>query len=379
MRVAPPNLLPVIAANRPARGTPGYITLGSAFLDPRLIPWDAILECFALAARDPGPATFAHVQGFPPLRAAIAQRLARIGIVVDPAHVLVTLGSQHALDLIARSLVERHVAVETPGYAAGRALFELAGATITPLPLDPFEGVDLARWHALLVARRPALAYLTTSTHNPTGYTYSAGERAQLVAWASELGFGILEDDWASEMRPAAPMPRLRALGGEGVLYTNAFTKKLVPSLRLGYIACDATSLPSLLQAKKLSLNGTPALVEEMLFHFLVRGHYDVHIATVEAECDARARHCLALLAALMPGDVRWTRPVDGPVLWLELPRRIALDALIARLAARKVLLNPQDTAFAGTPHLHGVMIGYGFPDRAEMTTALEILAELVR
>jgi 2-aminoadipate transaminase len=178
-------------------------------------------------------------------------------------------------------------------------------------------------------------------------------------------------------MRPGA-QTSLRALGGDNVLYMNAFTKKLLPSLRLGYVVGNAQTLPSLLQAKKLSINGTPALVEEALFHFLARGHFDTYLATLEAECEARYRHCVELLGALLPDDVRWTRPAGGPVLWLELPRRIAIDTLIGELAARKVLVNPQDTAFIGPAHLHGVMIGFGFPDRAEMTTAIEILAGLL-
>jgi DNA-binding transcriptional MocR family regulator len=83
-------------------------------------------------------------------------------------------------------------------------------------------------------------------------------------------------------------------------------------------------------------------------------------------------------LSALAPVDVRWTEPAGGPVLWLELPRRIAIPRLVAALAERKVLLNPQDNAFAGSPHLHGVMIGYAFLTCDEMTIAIETLAELV-
>jgi len=96
------------------------------------------------------------------------------------------------------------------------------------------------------------------------------------------------------------------------------------------------------------------------------------------SELAGRRAHCLALLRALAPADVRWTEPGGGPVLWLELPRRIAIPRLIAALAERKVLVNPQDNAFAGSPHLHGVMLGYAFPDRDELTTGIEILAELL-
>jgi 2-aminoadipate transaminase len=374
-----PLLKPLIAANRPARGTPGHITLSSAFIDPRLAPTRELAECMQDVLRDPGPATFAHVQGYPPLRRAIAARLQRAGIAADAEHVLVTVGSQHVLDIVCRSLVTRRIATECPAYGAGKALFELCDVATTPLPVDPFAGIDTARWRELLCAGRPALAFLTTSFQNPTGYSYTRAELAQILAWSEELDFGILEDDWAHEMLPCAePRPTLRALGGDNVLYMNAFTKTALPSLRVGYVLCNERTLPSLLQAKKLAINGLPALIEEALFEFIDRGHYDAHLARTRSELASRYAHCLAVLRALLPEAVRWTEPGGGPVLWLELPRRVSIARLITELAERKVLVNPQDHAFAGPPHLHGFMIGYAFPDRAEMTTAIEILAELL-
>lgn len=375
-----PVLKPVVTANRPARGTPGYITLSSAFLDPRLAPRREIVRCMQAALRHPGPPTFAHLQGYPPLRELIARRLSRIGIEADPEHIVITIGSQQVLDLVCRSLATRKIATESPAYIAAKALFELSEVEITGLPVDPFTGIDVARWRELLSARRPSLAYLTSRFQNPTGYSYSSAELRQILAWSEELGFGILEDDWGSDMLPgSAHQPTLRALGGDNVLYMNAFTKKTLPSLRVGFVVCNERTLPAVLQAKKLSINGFPAMIEETLCELIERGHYDGYLARARAELAARYRHCLALLRSLLPPSVRWTLPGGGPILWLELPRRVSLERLIGELAGRKVLVNPQDAAFLGAPHLHGLMIGYAFPDRAEMTVAIEILSQRIR
>lgn len=384
-RAAPPTpavpaLRPVAVANRPARGTPGYITLSSAFLDPRLAPRREIVRCMRAALRDPGPPTFAHLQGYPPLRALIARRLSRIGIVADPEHIVITIGSQQVLDLVCRSLEVKKIATESPAYIAAKALFQLGDVEITGLPVDPFTGIDVARWRELLATRRPSLAYLTSSFQNPTGYSYSSAELHRILEWSAELGFGILEDDWGSEMLPgSAYQPTLRALGGDNVLYMNAFTKKTLPSLRVGFVVCSERTLPGVLQAKKLSINGTPAMIEETLFALLEGGHYDAYLARAQAELEGRYRHCLALLRGLLPPAARWTVPGGGPILWLELPRQVSLARLIGELREQKVLVNPQDAAFLGAPHLHGFMIGYAFPDRAEMTAAIEILAKLVK
>jgi DNA-binding transcriptional MocR family regulator len=375
-----PAFKPVVVANRPARGTPGYITLSSAFLDPRLAPRRELAQCMQAALRDPGLPTFAHIQGYPPLRALIARRLQQIGITADPEHLVITIGSQQVLDLVCRSLQVKKIATESPAYIAAKALFELSDVELTGLPVDPFTGIDPAHWHGLLAARRPSLAYLTSSYQNPTGYSYSSAELHRILAWSAELGFGILEDDWGSDMLPCAEhRPTLRALGGDNVLYMNAFTKKTLPSLRIGYVVCNEQTLPAVLQSKKLSINGFPALIEETLCEFIERGDYDAYLARAQAELAARYHHCLALLQSLLPPPVRWTQPGGGPILWLELPRRVSIPRLIGELGDRKILVHPQDAAFAGAPHLHGFMIGYAFPDRAEMTAAIEILSELVR
>lgn len=378
-RPSAPVLKPVLPANRPARGTPGYITLSSAFLDPRLAPRAEIAHCLRAALRSPGLATYAHVQGYPPLRQLIARRLARRGIAADPEHILLTVGSQQVLDLVCRSLAVKRIATEDPAYSAARALFQLSDVELTALPVEPFRGLDLARWRRLLATRQPALAYLTSSFQNPTGYSYSLDELHQLLAWSQELGFGILEDDWASEMQPAvAPRPTLRGLGGDNVLYMNAFAKKTLPSLRVGYVVASERTLPSLLQSKKLSINGAPALIEETLFELVERGFYDAYLQRVQAEVHLRYRHCLEALAGLLPAGVRWTEPGGGPVLWLELPDEVCLEQLIEELAQEKVLINSQEAAFLGEPHLHGFMIGYAFPEPAELTRGIEILGELI-
>lgn len=369
----------MVPANRPARGTPGYITLSSAFLDPRLAPTRAIERAARRALRSPGLSTFAHVQGYPPLRALIAERLSARGIPARADDVLVTVGSQHALDIVARALVNKHVATENPAYIAAKALFAISGVRTTALPVDPFAGIDVTRWEKLLTRARPALAYLTPRFQNPTGYSYSPAELEHILAWSKKLGFGILEDDWGSDMlAESVPRASLRQLGGDGVLYMNAFAKKTLPSLRVGYVVGNARTMPSLVQAKKLAINGLPALVEETLTELITSGDYDTYLARAQRELASRYRHTLRLLRALLPDDVRWTEPGGGPVLWLELPRRVDVGALITALEKKKVLVNPQDAAFFGAPHLHGFMLGYAFPTRAEMTQAIETLAGLL-
>jgi hypothetical protein len=152
------------------------LAIGNVFIDPDLLPTEKLAECVRAVLRQPGLATIYDAQGYPPLRRAIAARLAARGIEVDADAIVVTTGSQQALDIVARALEVRRVAIETPVYAYAKLLFESLQLQLTGLPLDPFAGIDLAAWERALAAGRPGLLYAISSFHNPTGYSYTTGD-----------------------------------------------------------------------------------------------------------------------------------------------------------------------------------------------------------
>ncbi len=356
------------------------IPLSSVFIDPELLPRERFTECLRSVLKRPGLLTFPNPLGYRPLRERIAERLRRVGIGAEADHIVTTVGSQQVLDLVCRMLSRKSIATENPSYMLGKALFEMNGMRVTGLPVDPFRGVDLAAWEKALKRSRPALAYLTTNSQNPTGYSYTTAELQRILELASELGFGILEDDWGSEMLSFWEFrPSLRALGGDNVIYMNSFTKKLLPSLRIGYALAGEETARSLAHSKRVSISALPIALEVALFEFIDRGYFDRHCRTVQAELDSRYQHCLALLRATMPKGVRWTTPGGGPNLWVELPREVNLAELTKRLAARKVLIRTCESAFIGEKHLHGFMVGYAFLEPKEMERGLERVAEELR
>jgi 2-aminoadipate transaminase len=382
--VPPPRLTPpptlaraLSTARGPGKANAGGLQLSTAFIDPRLLPKERLAACFRAALRRPGLYDFSDPQGYLPLRRAIAARLCKRGIAADAASIVTTVGSQQALDLVARSLSSRTIATEDPAYHMGKALWERSGIELIGLPVDPFSGIDVSMWEQILAARRPGLLYLTPSFQNPTGYSYSSGELSRLLGLSVKLGFGILEDDWGSDMLSYSEFrPSLRALGGSGVLYMNSFTKKLLPSLRVGYVLGDEATTAALLASKRVSVGATPALGEAALHEFLEGGYYDAHLRAVQPELDRRYRLCLELLCDTMPEGVRWTSPGGGPLLWIECPRRVSLPALVERLQARGVVISLSGGAFFREPHLHGFRLGYAFLSPREMEQAVGVLAE---
>jgi 2-aminoadipate transaminase len=356
----------------------GSIPLSTVFIDPELLPTERIADCARSVLRERIPAHY-DPQGYLPLRVAIGKRLVAHGLDVEPDEIVITTGSQQSLDIVARSLATKRVAVESPVYAYAKLLFESLGHELVGMPLDPFAGLDLAAWDRAL-AQRPALAYLIPSFHNPTGYSYTSAELRGVLDLCSKHGVAILEDDWGSDMLSGGEYrPMLRALGGKDVLYVNSFTKKLLPSLRVGFVAAHPSLVPTLVAMKRLSTLGNAWLTEAIVAEFLDRGYYDTHLAALQTALDARYAACLAALDELMPDDVRWTRPGGGPTLWLELPRRVKYPELEARLAAAGVTVSATSAAFTGTPHLHGFRLAYAYLSEAAMRRALDILAAMLQ
>jgi len=202
----------------------------------------------------------------------------------------------------------------------------------------------------------------------------------RITELAEKHGVSLLEDDWGSDMlSDSETRPTLRALGGESVLYINSFTKKLLPSLRVGFIVAPDELVPTLVAQKRLSTLGSPWLPEAALAEFLDRGYYDTHLAALQEALDARYRACLEALRDLMPEEVRWTTPGGGPTLWLDFPAKFELGKLRAALLARGIFVEDTTAAFFGEPHLNGFRVSYAFVPEVELRRALEVLAGEVK
>ena len=379
--IVPPPPLMALPANHASAGsrlTSGTrLNLSSVFIDPELLPRERLAACFRTVLKQPRLQVAYHAQGFLPLRQAIAERLHTRGIEARVDDIVITAGAQQALDIVCRVLACKRIATENPAYEIGKMLFHMNHMHAIGLPLEPFHGMAVDTWERIIATEKPALIYLTPNFHNPTGYSYSTSELNHILEWSQQYGFGILEDDWGSDMLSFSEFtPSLRARGGEGVLYINSFTKKLLPSLRLGYLVGNAQTTPALVASKVASCLGLSSIVEAALFEFLDRGYYDVHVKQLQHELDKRYRHCLQVLRHTMPEGVKWTTPGGGPSLWLEVPKEVDCEQLQTRLAKRQVTIHLSNASFFGTPHLNGFRIGYALLRPDDLQRGIEMVAE---
>jgi GntR family transcriptional regulator/MocR family aminotransferase len=248
-------------------------------------------------ARSLQPADLAEIgaAGTPELRQAVAAYLgvAR-GIKCAPERVLITGGYQGALALVRSVLVRPGdpVWMEDPGYHMTRMALEIAGARVVPVRVDG-EGLRVAA--GINAAPKAKLAVVTPTHQCPTGVALSLPRRLELLAWATEAGSWVLEDDYDSEFRYVGrPLPSLKSLDrGQRVLYAGSFSKVLFPALRLGYLIVPPELESAFLRASRLLTCGLPVLEQRVVAAFMRNGHFARHIRRMRM-LYAERRRCLA-------------------------------------------------------------------------------------
>ena len=223
--------------------------------------------------------------GYEPLRVEIANYIAQTRAVhCHPDQILITQGTQQALSLIARVLLEagEAIALENPGYLSARKVFSSHGATLVPVPVDG-EGIRVQAPDGLskLSAHvRTKLVYVTPSHQFPTGVLMSLPRRLALLQWAHQTNALIIEDDYDSEFRYGGrPIPALQGLDTyQRVLYIGTFSKVMFPGLQLGYMVLPPSLVAVFAQAKWLCDRQTSLIHQAALTDFIAKGHLAKHI-----------------------------------------------------------------------------------------------------
>ena len=356
------------------------INLSSVFIDASLLPVNRLEQCYRAAFKELGAQTAADYQGFLPLREAIATRLNNRGFAIGAQNIITAVGSQHALDLVCRVLKINRVATEDPCYLGGKRLFKINDIEVVGLPVNPFTKQNFQKWEEILKEKKPELLYLTTNFQNPTGYSYSTGELDQIAKLSSDLRIPVLEDDWGSDMLSHSEYrPPLRTLAGENVLYLNSFSKKVLPTLRVGYLAAPESLVKRLVEAKRATMIATPAPPEMALAIFLQRGYYEKHLKKMQTELDRRYSACLKTLEKHLAPNCRWTLPGGGPLIWLEIPRNVELQELHTRMTKRGFDIDVRAQRFSGKAQLHGLPIGFADPKPKVLEDGIAALASEIR
>jgi 2-aminoadipate transaminase len=339
---------------------PGVISFGGGLPAPELFPIAGLRAAFDAVLREDGAGALQYgpTTGHRPLRELIAQRLGRRGIECSPDDVLITTGSQQALDLLGRVLAAPHspVLVESPGYVGALQAFRAFELEPVGLPMDA-DGLivdGVARWldgRRSLGAPPPAFLYTVATYQNPSGVTLSPDRRLELLDCATAFGVPVIEDDPYSELRyDGPPTPSLRALpGGEDVIYLGTFSKVLAPGLRLGWVVAPRPVIDRLVIAKQGADLHTDGLAQRGALRFCLDNDLDAHVIRLREVYRERRDAMLDALRECLPDGTTWTEPAGGMFTWVTLPAGLDSRDVLKRALANDVAFVP-GTAF----HVNG-------------------------
>jgi len=334
-----------------------------AFADFPHALWCRLLGRRARAARrsdlDYGPPA-----GRLELREALAERLRRFrGIETTPRQIVVVNGSQQALDLVTRVLVDPgdRVLIEEPHYLGARWVFAAGGAELVTAPVDG-DGMRVPK--PVAARRAPRLAYVTPSHQFPTGVVLPLARRLELLDWAARSGAFVVEDDYDSEYRYAGrPLQALAGLDVEGrVLYVGTFSKLMFPALRLGYLVVPESLIEPITAAKALADTGSSALEQLAMADFIRDGHFERHLNRSRLRNAARRSVLLEALRDQFAARAEVSGTATGlhVLVWLRDRNGKPIASVARKAEAAGVGLYSVAPYYLQPPQRTGVLLGYG-------------------
>lgn len=279
---------------------------------------------------------YGPTEGLPQLREALARYLQRSrGVRCSAEQVVIVNGSQQALDLAARILINPGdgVVIEEPCYPGARAVFASNGASVIPVPCDD-EGICVDQ-----MPDGPKLAYVTPSHQFPTGAVMSASRRLELLTWAQRTGAIVIEDDYDSEFRyEGRPLAALQGLDEAGrVVYTGTLSKVLLPALRLGYMVAPPSLQPAICGAKWLTDRHVALLYQAVLALFIDEGHFERHLRRMRKVYERRRSVLLETFATYFGDRARILGTESGMHVLVHLDQVADAPQFIERAGQRGV------------------------------------------
>jgi GntR family transcriptional regulator/MocR family aminotransferase len=377
LRVAHPSELSGVSVNAAAH------IFRAGHPDRDTFPYELWARLVARRARQSlrDVSSYQHAAGYYPLREAIAAQVGITrGVYCSPEQVILTSGSQGAVDLAARALLDPGDAawVEDPGYPGTYGALLGAGARLVPVPVDG-EGLDVDAGRRLAPGAR--LVSVTPSHQFPTGVTMSLRQRLALLEWAREACAWILEDDYDSEYRfSGRPLEALQGLDtSQRVIYIGTFSKVLFPALRLGYLIVPDQLVDGFLATRHYIDVHVPLLEQMALSDFMVEGHYARHLRRMRLLYLERRNTLVAELRRTLSDMLDVTVPEAGMHLVAWLPPDMD-DREAARLAtAHGVQVAPVSTFSLRPLARGGLMLGFAGASQQELRDGVRTLATALR
>lgn len=363
------------------------ISLAGGLPNEQYFPIDAVKDAFARVF-DEGKQVLQYglTEGFTPLRHSIAKHLEHKNIHVGIDDMLLTTGSQQAIDLLTRVYIDPGdvILVERPTYLAALQIFQSRDARIVSVDCDA-DGMSLSDLESKIKEYNPKLAYVIPTFSNPSGKAWSLERRKGLLELCKRSGVLILEDDPYGELRfgQGEALPSIFSLdggaNGNGVVYTSTFSKIVAPALRTGWAIGDPEIIRHMTRAKQAADLHSSSMDQQALHQLFL--HFDIyaHIDLVRSEYESRMQQMVSLLEQQNWPGVHWIEPKGGMFVWVEMPEHVQTEQLLKLAVEEGVAFVPGSSFYASEPQFNTMRLNFTHTDSEQMIEGIARLDRAIR
>ncbi len=371
---------------------PGIISFGGGMPAPDVFPVEQFKEaCIkVLTNNSAGALQYGSTEGYLPLREMIARHTSRYGITVNADNILITSGSQQALDLLGKVFINRgdRILVESPTYLGALQAWNAYGAEYVSVSFDDNGMVPESLEHALRFG--PKFIYALPNFQNPTGITMSLERRTRLVELADRYGVPIIEDDPYGQLRyegetlPAVEVIDSQFRGEQGcysgnVIYLSTFSKILAPGIRLAWVIAPSEVIRKLVQAKQGADLNTSTFNQMVAYEVGHGGFLDEHAKLIRKVYHERRDVMLESLSEHMPEGVSWTTPQGGLFLWVTLPEPLNSSEVLQEAIKEKVAFVPGLSFFPNGGGLNTMRLNFSFSNPEMINEGIGRLGRVIK
>lgn len=359
---------------------PEIISFAGGLPSPATFPVERMKEAYGRVLSETGKVALQYgpTDGYGPLKEWIANSLSTEGTKILPEQILMVSGSQQALDLIGKVLIDEgsRVLVETPSYLGALQAFSVYRPEFGSVATDDH---GLVPSSVESVAKGARLLYSLPNFQNPTGRSLSIERRLELVETCARLQLPLIEDDpYGALSYKGEPMPKMVAMNPGGVIYMGSFSKVLTPGIRLGYVCAPLPLVRRLELAKQAADLHTAQLTQMVVYDVVKDGFLDRHIPTIRT---LYGNQCQAMLDAMeqhFPKEVTWTKPEGGMFIWVTLPKHIDAMKLLDQAIAARVAFVPGAPFYATNPETNTLRLSFVTVPPERIREGIAILGQLI-
>jgi 2-aminoadipate transaminase len=359
------------------------ISFSGSFPDESSFPIADFKTSLNHALREFGRSVLKYEQaaGLQALREHLSGEMRSRGIVTNPENILITNGSQQAIDLLARSFIAPgdKVILENPTYPGAANSFSALGAKLIGIPVDK-RGMQVDNLEQIIIQQRPKLLYTIPTFHNPTGHTLSLERRHQLMSLVRKYRIPVLEDAYGEDLRfEGSELPSLKALDiTEQAIYLGTFSKNLLPGIRIGWCVAPTPVFTRLVALKQISDITTSPLLQAALYDFCRRRKYQAHIERVRSIYRRRRDFMLTRLRSYFPEGTEYSEPQGGLFCWVKLPPQIDTTELLMEVRQQGVVFSRGHLFHIDGSGRNTLRLSFGNLTEAEIERGLKTLGAVV-